>query len=60
MQLEQWQEFTVDLACFTQAGVNLEQVSTAFSLSSAGKLSLVFSNIRIEPLTDEHADVSCH
>lgn len=60
MQLEQWQEFTVDLACFIQAGVNLEQVSTAFSLSSAGKLSLVFSNISIEPLTGEHADVSCH
>ncbi|AQS38792.1 hypothetical protein Sps_03674 [Shewanella psychrophila] len=55
-----WQTLTVELVCFTQAGLDLEQVSASFSLSSSGKLNLVFSNISIEPLKGKIADVSCH
>ncbi|MEI6860104.1 MAG: exo 1,3/1,4-beta-D-glucan glucohydrolase [Shewanella sp.] len=60
MQLEHWQELTVDLACFTQTGMKLDQVSSPFSLSSAGKLSLIFSNISIKILEGKPADILCH
>ena len=60
MEIEQWQTLTVDLACFDKAGAKLDKISSPFTLSSIGQLSVTFSSISIELLDEEEADISCH
>jgi beta-glucosidase len=43
----QWQTMTVPLRCFASAGVDMGRVAVPFRLTTAGKLSLALSDIRI-------------
>lgn len=58
--VNQWQSFTVDLACFVEAGLDLRQLTSPFSVSTDGEFAFVFSKISIEPLEGGKADISCH
>ncbi|WP_076411118.1 glycoside hydrolase family 3 N-terminal domain-containing protein [Shewanella sp. UCD-KL12] len=60
LDVGQWQSLTVDLRCFSQAGMKFENSTSPFSISSRGKVTLEFSNISIEALSGKGADISCH
>ena len=43
----QWQTLTIPLRCFASAGVAMNRVAVPFRLTTAGKLSLAISDIRV-------------
>lgn len=46
LPLNEWVDLSIDLGCFVDQGIQLDQLSTAFELSASGKLTLSFSDIR--------------
>jgi beta-glucosidase len=43
----QWQSLAIPLGCFVRAGVDMQRVSVPFTLSTAGRLGLSISDVRI-------------
>lgn len=57
---ENWQTLAIDLACFTQGGMDFTQVAIPLSLRSATPLTLHVSDIRItRKLPDASQHLSC-
>ena len=48
LTLNEWQELTVNLACFEKAGVSLKQVTSPFQLQSEQELSISVSEVSIK------------
>lgn len=59
LPLGSWNQLSIDLACFEQAGTRFQHVDTPFLLGSSGQLELSVSNIRYLPSTREKADIRC-
>jgi beta-glucosidase len=52
-----WQDISIDLNCFINAGVDLAKVMVPFQLSTQGSLKLSYSDITISPNTiDQSAE----
>ncbi len=54
-----WQAMSIDLACFDQRGAQMGQIFTPFALSTAGQLSMSFTDVAILPNTAGDATVQC-
>ncbi|WP_241242279.1 glycoside hydrolase family 3 N-terminal domain-containing protein [Thalassotalea sp. G2M2-11] len=59
LELNQWQTISVDLACFTQAGLDAAKVYSPFKLTTKGTLSLSFADIALVPDLAPKADINC-
>jgi beta-glucosidase len=59
LELNSWQNISVDLQCFKNAGVDFSQVTSPFQLSSADAVSVSFADITITPNSAEYATISC-
>jgi len=55
----QWQEISVDLACFKNLGADFSNIMSPFKLSTNGKASLSFSDISFVPNRSHEALISC-
>ena len=60
LSINQWADLSVDLACFSKSGMQLDKVITPFALTSNGKLALSISDIRIAANRAETADIQCN
>jgi beta-glucosidase len=64
---KQWQDISIDLSCFTQAGLDLAKVMTPFQLSTKGRLSISYADLYLSPMsvsesaeqTSEPVQMSC-
>jgi beta-glucosidase len=45
--LGQWTTLAVPLRCFRDAGIDMQRVSAPITMSTAGRLSLSISDVRI-------------
>ena len=59
MALDNWENISIDLQCFEDAGVDFSQVTSPFQISTTGAESLSFADIIIEPNSAEIATISC-
>ncbi len=59
LALGSWQNISIDLQCFENAGVDFSQVTSPFQLRSAGAVSVSFADITIKPHSAEHATIGC-
>ena len=59
MALDSWEDISIDLQCFEDAGVDFSQVTSPFQISTNGVVSLSFADITIEPNSAETATISC-
>jgi len=46
--LNEWQTINIELACFKQAGTNMENILSPFKLTSSGELKLSLGNVYIQ------------
>jgi beta-glucosidase len=51
----EWGTLAIRLRCFEDAGADMKNVSGAFSLATAGALSLRFANVRLESASEQEA-----
>jgi beta-glucosidase len=59
LPLNQWQNVSIDLACFTGKGLNMGKLITPFKLTTQGRLSLSFADISLKPDSAKQASLSC-
>ncbi len=59
LAVNSWQSISIDLACFSQAGMKMGDLVVPFALSSSGKVELGLSEISIEPFNVEKATKRC-
>jgi beta-glucosidase len=59
LPLNQWQEYSIDLKCFHDKGVDLTRINNPFGLLSGGKLKFRMANLRILPGLAGKATLSC-
>ena len=59
LPVDQWQAFSVDLACFAGKGVDFRHISSPFALLSRDALKLQLADIRILPGLGGKATLSC-
>ena len=59
LPLNTWETLSIDLACFSQAGMKMGDLVVPFSLLSKGKVELGLSEVSIEPFTAKNATISC-
>ena len=52
---KEWQNVSIDITCFTNAGLDLAKVMAPFQLSTKGRLLLSYADIAISPKTIEQA-----
>lgn len=55
----QWQPLSIDLNCFAKQGLKYSQVVMPFSISTAGKANLSFSDIHFAPGQGKSATIKC-
>lgn len=54
-----WNELSVDLACFAKLGIRFHEVTRGFVLETSGRLELQVTNIRMVPGMGDKAGVQC-
>lgn len=54
-----WNELSVDLACFAKLGIRFHEVTRGFVLETSGSLELQITNIRMVPGMGDKAGVQC-
>ncbi|XPF95885.1 glycoside hydrolase family 3 protein [Colwellia sp. RE-S-Sl-9] len=54
-----WETVSIDLACFSKAGMKMGDLVVPFKLMPQGKVSLGLANIRIEPVKTNALTISC-
>lgn len=59
LPMNTWETLSIDLACFSQAGMKMGDLVVPFSLISKGKVDLGLSEISIKPFTAKNAIISC-
>ncbi|OUS25926.1 beta-glucosidase [Thalassotalea sp. 42_200_T64] len=59
LTLNTWQEFSLDLACFTNNGFNAAKTTKVFVLKSNGRGQLSLADIKIVPHRAKSATISC-
>lgn len=56
---EQWLKISVDLRCFAEHGLNVENVDSPMTLLTKSKLSLSIGDVRLVPGVGETATIKC-
>ena len=56
---QQWHELVVDLQCFETQGADLSNIFTPFSINTAAKVSIDFTDIIIVPNSKSKVNVNC-
>ena len=46
--VRRWQSLRIPLACFAHAGANMSRIDTPFAIHTAGRLTLVVADIRVQ------------
>jgi len=59
LDLDKWQSVSVDLACFSDKGLDMAKLITPFKLSTQGELSLSFADISLSSQSSDQASVTC-
>jgi len=59
LEVKQWQTLNIDLRCFEKKGADLTKVNSPFVLSSAGKLTIDFTDVFIRTNSIDSVNVSC-
>ena len=59
LKLDQWQQISVDLACFSQLGANMTEIVTPFSLIANDELTLSISDSSLVPHMAEQSTFRC-
>ena len=59
LKVNQWQTLNVDLTCFEKNGADLSKIISPFSLSTAAKLNIDFTDVFIKPNSLDKAIISC-
>lgn len=54
-----WRRLSIDLRCFTRAGLDLSRVDTPFVLMTDGALTLSFNRVQLEPGQADKAELQC-
>lgn len=54
-----WQQVTIDLNCFKEAGADFSKIISPFNLSTKGQVSLSFADIEIALKNAEKANLTC-
>jgi beta-glucosidase len=57
--LNTWFSFSMDLACFENAGANMKKVDTGMLIATGGKLSLSFTGVRMVAGAAAKSDIRC-
>jgi beta-glucosidase len=57
--VNEWQEVSIDLACFKKAGVDFSKIISPFTLSTQGNAALSFSRVIIKPDSANDANLVC-
>jgi len=57
--VNEWQQMSVDMACFQQLGVNMAKVTSPFTLSSNTALSIEVADIVIKPIDNNEVKLAC-
>jgi len=55
-----WQVHSIDLKCFTNAGVDMAKITTPFSIETSGTLQLSLADIAITPNDNKEAIQHCN
>ncbi|WP_076419347.1 exo 1,3/1,4-beta-D-glucan glucohydrolase [Colwellia sp. UCD-KL20] len=55
-----WETVSIDLTCFSKAGMKMGDLVVPFKLMPQSKVSLGLANIRIEPVNDDKLTIDCH
>ncbi len=55
----EWNKIAVDLQCFKQAGTDFSKIYSPFTLKTEGRVSLIVSNISLQPYSRKAADIVC-
>jgi len=58
--LGEWQMVSIDLKCFSKAGVDIAKVTTPFSIETQGTLKLGLADIKIVPNSRDKAALKCN
>jgi len=58
LHISQWQNMAVKLSCFKQRGMDFSKVTSAFGLSSGGRLSLSVANIKLLSNNNEQSETA--
>lgn len=56
---DQWQSFSIDLACFANQGATMDKIVAPFSLKTRGKLTLKYTDVKIIPNHTKQSSVVC-
>ena len=59
-EVGQWHSHSIDLQCFSQAGVDIAKVTSPFTIETEGTLQLSLANITIVPKNANMAQQRCH
>ena len=59
LTLNQWSTLSIDLQCFVNNGADISKVFTPFSLSTAARLNIDFTDVIIRPNAIKQAIISC-
>ncbi len=54
-----WQSVSVDMNCFSKAGMKMGDLTSPFKLMSKGQFTLGLANITVEPIDAENLTMSC-
>ena len=54
-----WNELSVDLACFAKQGIRFHEITRGFALETSGKLELQVTNVRMVPGMGDKAGAQC-
>lgn len=56
---DEWQTLSIDLQCFEKNGLDISKVKSPFVLSSAGALTIDFTDVVIKPNSVDFATLNC-
>jgi beta-glucosidase len=59
LPLDNWQEVSIDLACFAEKGMEFSDTVAPFNLGSAGEWQFAIADIVIKPEAATNATISC-
>jgi beta-glucosidase len=57
--VNEWQQMSVDMACYQQLGVNMAKVTSPFTLSTNAKLSIEVSDVVIKSVDNNETKLAC-
>lgn len=59
VESDQWQSFSIDLACFANQGATMDKIVAPFLLKTRGKLTLKYTDVKIVPNHTKQSLVVC-